>query len=494
MENIWDLTGTVLSNVLSWQTLLIILIGILYGILAGAIPGISASIAVALLVPFTYTLDAGQAMILLTTVYMASSYGGSITAIMVNTPGTPGSVVTTFDGYPLTRQGKPGLALGTSIISSTIGGILGTIILIIFSVPIAKLALSFGPPEYFALAILGLTIISSLSSENLIKGLIATLLGLLLTTVGVDPFTGFPRFTLGRSELGDGFSFIPALIGLFAIGEVLVQIENFISESKNIDKFSQKFPNIKMIKKLGGVIIKSSIIGTVIGAIPGAGGTVATFIAYDQAKKSSKTPEQFGKGSLEGVAAPEAANNAAVGGALIPLLTLGIPGSASTAVLIGALFMHGLVPGPELFSKQTDLVYSLFTALIVANIFMLIIGWWGNRLFVKVIAIPPAILLAIIPAFAIVGSFTINRSMFDVGTCVGFGILGWLLKRNDIPTAPVVLGLILGFMVEANLRRTLLMGDYTLLFTRPLSAVMLILALVSFIYPFIRKRKKPSNE
>ena len=490
MENTWDLIGTVLANVLSWQTILIIIVGILYGILAGAIPGISASIAVALLVPFTYSLDAGQAMILLTTVYMASSYGGSITAILVNTPGTPGSVVTTFDGYSLTRQGKPGLALGTSIISSTIGGILGTIILIIFSIPIAKFALSFGPPEYFALAILGLTIISSLSSDNLIKGLIATLFGLLLTTVGVDPFTGFPRFTFGLSELGDGFSFIPALIGLFAIGEVLVQVETFVSKPKEIDQYSQQFPDFKMIKKLGGLIFKSSIIGTIVGAIPGAGGTVATFIAYDQAKKSSKTPELFGKGSLEGVAAPEAANNAAVGGALIPLLTLGIPGSASTAVLIGALFMHGLVPGPELFTKQIDIVYILFAGLIIANIFMLIIGWLGNRLFVKVISIPPAILLAIIPAFAVVGSFTINRSMFDVGTCIAFGIIGWLFKRNNFPTAPVVLGLILGFMVEANLRRTLLMGDYTLLFTRPLSAIMLILALVSFIYPFIKGRKK----
>jgi putative tricarboxylic transport membrane protein len=315
-------------------------------------------------------------------------------------------------------------------------------------------------------------------------------LGLLLTTIGVDPFTGFPRFTFGLSDLGDGFSFIPALIGLFAIGEVLVQAESFNSKLKKIDEFSQKYPNWNIISKMKFVIFKSSIIGTIVGAIPGAGGTVATFIAYDQAKKSSKTPELFGKGSLEGVAAPEAANNAAVGGALIPLLTLGIPGSASTAVLIGALFMHGLVPGPELFTKQTDVVYSLFVALLIANVFMLVIGWWGNRLFVKVISIPPAILLAIIPAFAVVGSFTINRSMFDVGTCVGFGILGWLLKRNDIPTAPVVLGLILGFMVEANLRRTLLMGDYTLLFTRPLSAVMLLIALVSFIYPFIKRKKK----
>ena len=486
----WELIASGLVSAMTWQSLLIILIGILYGVMAGAIPGISASIAVALLVPFTYSLDPSQAMILLTTVYLASSYGGSITAIMVNTPGTPGSVVTTFDGYPLTRQGKPGLALGTSIIASTTGGILGTVMLILFSVPLAKFALSFGPPEYFSLAILGLTIISSLSSKNLLKGLIATLLGLLLTTVGVDPFTGFPRFTSGLPELGDGFSFIPALIGLFAIGEVLIQVESFAARSNHADGFSQKSPNLQMIKSLIGVIFKSSIIGTVIGAIPGAGGTVATFIAYDQAKKSSKTPELFGKGSLEGVAAPEAANNAAVGGALIPLLTLGIPGSASTAVLMGALFMHGLVPGPELFTKQSDIVYGLFAALILANIFMLIIGWWCNRLFVKVIAIPPAILFALIPAFAVVGSFTINGSLFDVGTCIGFGILGWMLKRNGFPTAPVVLGLILGFMVEANLRRTLLMGDISLFITRPLSSVLLLLAVVSFVFPFFKNRKK----
>jgi len=475
--------------VAQWQVLLIISLGVIYGILAGAIPGISASIAVALLVPFTYTIEPGLAMILLTTAYLSSSYGGSITAIMVNTPGTPGSVATTFDGYPLTQQGKPGLALGMSVVSSTAGGIIGTIILMTFSVPLAKLALSFGPPEYFSLAIFGLAIISSLSSENLLKGLIATMLGLMLTTIGVDPFTGYPRYTFGYIELADGFSFIPALIGMFAVGEVLYQIDNYRAKTEMVGKISSNFPTWKTIWSKKLIILKSSIIGTIVGAIPGAGGTVATFIAYDQAKKTSKEPDKFGKGSLEGVAAPEASNNAAVGGALIPLLTLGIPGSASTAVLIGALFMHGLVPGPELFVKQVDIVYGLFWGLILGNLCMLLVGWWGNRLFVKVISINPIILFTLIPVFAVVGSYTVNHSYFDIVTCLGFGILGWLLKRSGIPTAPVILGLILGFMVEANFRRTLIMGDWTEVFTRPVSAFLIVLAVISFIYPFFRAKK-----
>lgn len=471
-----------------WMPIMVILAGVIFGIMAGVMPGLSPSIGVALLVPFTYGMDPLLALILLAAVYSASNYGGSITAIAINTPGTPGAVATSFDGYPLTKQGKPGLALGISIISSTAGGIIGTIILILFSVPLAKFTLKFGPPEYFSLALLGLTIVSSLSSENYLKGFIATAIGLLLTTFGMDPFTGYLRFTFGVAELADGFTFIPALIGLFALGEVFINLEKFDPVKKAVQKLSGKLPTLKEVWSLKRIIAQSSLLGTLIGTVPGAGSAIATFIAYNEAKRTSKHPEKFGHGALEGVAAPESANNASVGGALVPLLALGIPGSASTAVLIGALLLHGLVPGPELFIKHADIVYGLFASLLLANVFMLVLGIFGRHLWVKIISASKAILYPIIMALSFIGSYSVNNSLFDVGTCLGFGVLGWILKRYKYPTAPVVLGLILGFMVEANFRRTMIMGDASIFFTRPFSLIMLTLAIASFGYPIIKQQ------
>jgi putative tricarboxylic transport membrane protein len=476
--------------IFNWVPLAIIFTGVLFGIAAGAMPGLSSSIAVALFVPFTYGMKPSLALILLSVVYLTSSYGGSITAIAINTPGTPEALATSFDGYPLTKQGKPGLALGTSIVASTIGGIFGTIILILFSQPLALFALSFGPPEYFLLAILGLTVVVTLAGGNLIKGIMATLMGLFLTTIGNDPFSGFLRFTFGQSELADGFSFIPALIGLFALGEIFSNIENDEPFHQQVKSFSSKLPGVKTLWKLKRSVFQSSLIGTFIGIIPGAGGTIATLIAYNEAKRVSKIPNKFGKGCLEGIAAAESANNAAVGGALIPLLTLGIPGSASTAVLIGALLLHGLVPGPELFQKEPQIIYSLFAGLIIANLIMLIVGLAGNKLFVKVISAPRSILFALIPALCFIGSYSVNNSMFDVGTCLGFGILGWILRRNHFPVAPVVLGLVLGFMIEANYRRAMLMGGPDIFFTRPVSLFLIAFIFLSVIIPVIRLKKK----
>lgn len=472
--------------------ILMIFLGVLIGILVGVLPGLSPSIGVALLLPATYSLDPISALVLLVSVYLSSNYGGSITAIAINTPGTPGAVATTFDGYELTKKGKPGLALGTSLVSSTIGGIVGTLILIAFSIPLAKIALNFESYEYFSLGIFGLTIISSLAGDNPLKGFIASLLGLLLVTIGFDTQLPFSRFTLGISDLSDGIEFIPALIGLFALGEIFFSIENFQVLKKEISKKenSGNIPSLKKFWSLKKVILKSSILGTIIGSIPGAGGTIATFIAYNSAKNSSKKPEDFGKGSLEGVAAPEAANNGSVGGALIPLLTLGIPGSASTAVLIGALMIHKLNPGPELFTKQPEIVYGLFISLLLANIVMFFFGIIGNRFWVKIIAAPKSLVYPIIIALSFIGSYFIENSMFDVGICLVFGILGWLLKRSNFPTAPVVLGLILGKMIEENLRLSLVKGSFLEFFTRPISLVLLILSVLSFFSPYIKKYLK----
>jgi len=468
-----------------WTPLAIILGGVLMGILVGVLPGLSPAMGVALLVPFSYGMSPLNAMIMLVALYSAANYGGTITAIAINTPGTPSAIVSTFDGYPLTKRGEPGRALGASVMASTVGGILGALVLVFFSEPLAKAALHFGPPEYFALAIFGLTIISSLSRGNYIKAFIATLLGLLLNTVGMDPFTGYLRFTFGIPELADGFSFIPALIGLFALSEIFLSIERADKTKQLMKKISGKMPKLKEMWAIKRAILQSSFLGTAIGVVPGAGATIAAFIAYDQAKKTSKQPESFGDGALEGVAASGAATSGSVGGALVPLLTLGIPGSAATAVLIGALMLHGLTPGPELFKNKALIVYGIFASLFIAYFFMLFLGILGNQLWIKIISAPKALLNPAILAIAVIGSYSVGNSMFDVWSCLGFGFLGWLLRRYDFPTAPVILGLILGFLAETNFRRALLMGNGSIFFTRPVSLAMLILALLSLFWPLL---------
>ncbi len=475
--------------VLAWQPLLFIVIGVVLGIMAGAMPGLSPSMGVALLVPFTYAMSPTIALILLVAIYISANYGGSITAVTINAPGTPSAVVTSFDGYPLTKQGKPGMGLGVSLISSTIGGFIGTIILILFSVQLAKIAVKFHPAEYFALAIFGLTTVASLGGKNWLKAFIAALFGLLLNTIGIDPISGVSRFTFGSVHLYDGFSLIPALIGLFALSEVFKQLEEQNFKSRKVELEKTKWPSFLDYWKLKFTIIRSSVLGTLIGIFPGAGATIASFISYDITKRTSKEPEKFGKGSLDGVAAAEAANSSSVGGALVPLLTLGIPGSASTAVLIGALMIHDLTPGPLLFKNNPEIIYGLFASLLVANLVMLILGLFGSRLWIKVTAIPKKILFPLIFTVSIVGSFAVRYSMFDMIACLGFGIFGWILRRFDYPVAPIILGIVLGNIAETNFRRAVMMGGYGIFFARIASLLILSLAILSFIIPIIKMRK-----
>ncbi len=472
-----------------------IVIGVILGILAGAMPGLSPSMGVALLVPFTYKMDPSVALILLASIYIAANYGGSITAVTINTPGTPSAVVTSFDGYPLTRKGKAGVGLGTSLIASTVGGMIGVIILIFFSIPLAKLAVKMHPSEYFALAMFGLTTVASLGGKNWAKAFVAAMFGLLINTIGIDPISGVSRFTFGFFRLYDGFSLIPALIGLFALSEVFLRLEEhkFAKKSVKAEFKKETWPSFRDYWKLKWTILRSSVIGTLIGIFPGAGATIAAFLSYDVAKRSSKHPEKFGTGIPEGVAASEAANSSSVGGAMVPLLTLGIPGSATTAVLIGALMIHNLNPGPLLFKTNPEIVYSLFASLLVANFVMLVLGMWGSKLWVKVTAIPKNVLYPMIVAISIIGSFAVNYSFFDVASCIGFGLIGWLLKRYGFPVAPIVLGIVLGKLAEENFRRAVIMGGYSVFFTRPASAIMLLIAVLSFSYPLIktyRERKK----
>ncbi len=474
--------------VLGIKPLLFITMGVIMGIMAGAMPGLSPSMGVALLVPFTYAMSPTLALILLVSIYISANYGGSITAVTINAPGTPSAVVTSFDGYPLTKQGKPGMGLGVSLVASTIGGFVGTIILILFSVQLAKIAVKFHPAEYFALAIFGLTTVATLGGRNWIKAFLMAILGLLLNTIGIDPISGVSRFTFGSVHLYDGFSLIPALIGLFALSEVFKQLEERNFKTKKIKLEKTQWPGFIDYWKLKLTILRSSLIGTLIGIFPGAGATIASFISYDIAKRSSKEPEKFGKGSLEGVAAAEAANSSSVGGALVPLLTLGIPGSASTAVLIGALMIHDLTPGPQLFHNRPEIIYGLFASLLIANVVMLVLGLFGSKIWVKVTAIPKKILYPLIFTVSIIGSFAVRYSFFDVIACLGFGLTGWILRRNNYPVAPIVLGLVLGNIAETNFRRAVMMGNYSIFFKRPVSLILLILAMVSFIWPIVRTK------
>lgn len=488
---IFEGLGLGFSAIFSFTTLLIIAGGVAGGILIGVLPGLSPSIGVALMLPVSFYLSPINGIAFLVSVYLAANYGGSITAILLNTPGTPGAVATTFDGYPLTQQGKPGKALGVSLTASTMGGIVGTLILIFLSLPIARLALKFTSYETFALAVFGLTVISTLSADSPLKGFIASLFGLLLATIGLDPRLPFARFTMGIESLADGIPLIPALIGLFALGEIFFRIEKKDESLTAAGGFSREMPGPKELWALKTTMVKSSLLGAFIGAIPGAGGTIASFIAYGEAKRSSKNKANFGKGALEGVAAPESSNNASVGGALIPLLTLGIPGSASTAVLLGALMVHRIAPGAGLFKPVAEggnptLVYGVFASLLVANVVMFLLGLGGNRLWVRIISTPRALLFPVIIALASVGSYAVNFSMFDVALTYVFGFIGWQMKKHGYPTAPVILGLILGRMIEENLRLSLEKGSVWVFFTRPISLGLLLLTILSFLWPMIR--------
>ena len=463
-----------------WEPLLAVVAGIVLGIAVGVLPGLSASTGVALLLPFTWFLDPAIAIILLASIYTAAEYGGAITAIAINTPGEPSSMVTSLDGYPMTKQGRMHEALSIALVTSVVGGLIGTIILIIFAPMLAEVALSFGPAEYVALGVLGLTLAASLSTGDYIKGAITTVLGLLLTTVGQDPITGSLRFTFGGPEMIEGIALVPAIIGLFAASEVFAEIGIRDGDGREARvKQEKKRLRVADFWALRRTTLVGSFFGVLIGVFPGAGTTIASLVSYAEARRYSNKPDEFGKGSPEGVAASESANNACVGGALVPMLTLGIPGSGTTAVMLSALIMHGLQPGPELFVKNQALVYGLFVSLILANIVMLGIGAMGINLWLAVMRLPKPALMAMIMSFCIVGAYGVNNSMMDVYQMLVFGVLGFFMKRHGYPVATVVLGLVLGFMIETNLRRTVLLGGWESFINHPIALVLLVIALAS---------------
>ena len=468
------------------------MIGVIGGITIGALPGLTATMGVAVLLPLTFGMEPVTGFALLLSVYCGAIYGGSISAILINTPGTPAAAATTLDGYRLALKGDAGKALATSTICSSIGGLISVVFLVTISPILASFALRFAAPEFFALAVFGLSIIASISSRNILKGLMVGFFGMIVATVGLDPISAIPRFTFGRTELLNGVALIPLLVGLFALPQCFMEMETIFQESTVLKKFSSSFLTLKEFVSLIPIIIKSTLIGVFIGAVPGTGGDIAAFTAYNEAKRGSKKRDQFGTGILEGVAAPETANNASTGGAMIPLLSLAVPGDAVTAVLLGGLIIQGVQPGPLLFKEQTALVNSIFAIMFLANLIMGIVGIFGIRTFVKALSIPKKIIVPIIITLSIVGSYSMNNSMFDIFVTILFGLIGYLMMKCDVLVSPIILAVILGPMAETNYRRALVMfnGDHSFLYTRPITIVFLVLAIFTIVTSLLRQRKQ----
>ena len=477
------------------------LVSVAIGIIVGSLPGLSAAMGVALLIPITFGMPAETALIALAGVYCGAMYGGSISAILLHTPGTSSAAATAIDGYPMTLKGQAGKALATATIASFIGGIISSIALYTLSPPLATLALKFGPTEYFWLSIFGLTIIAGVSSKSMLKGLISGALGLVLSTIGMDPMLGVPRFTFGNNGLLQGLPFTATLIGLFSMSQVLLLAEKKIRDMKGSREVKDKvYLSKDEIKTILPISLWTSVIGTVVGILPGAGGTIASFIGYNEAKRFTKDKEAFGTGIIEGVAGPEAANNAVTGGSLIPTLTLGIPGNSVTAILLGGLVIQGLKPGPDLFTIHGKITYTFFAGFVVVNILMLILGLFGVRLFAKVSKVSDSVLIPIIFALSVIGSYSITNNMMDVWVMFIFGIMGYFVKKFNLNSAAIVLALILGPIGETGLRRTLIMskGNYMALFNSTISWVLIGISVLSLMTPVImsiidKKKGKVEN-
>ncbi|MFV0447819.1 MAG: tripartite tricarboxylate transporter permease [Vibrio sp.] len=461
--------------------------GLCVGILLGVLPGLTATMGVAILLPFTFGMDPVSALLMISGVFFGGIYGGSITAILLNIPGTPAAAATALDGYPLTLKGKAGSALGFATISSVIGGIVSVFILVFLAPILAKFALKFSAPENFALAIFGLSIIISISSKSIIKGLVTGFVGLLVSTIGLDPMTGYPRYTFGNPELMV-IPFIPVMIGLFAGSEAFKSISEPNKTARADIQISSVVPKLKEIKKHGFLMFRSGIIGSCIGSVPGAGADIAAFVSYNEAKRFSKDGSKFGTGRIEGVAAAEAGSNGCTGGAMLPMLSLGIPGDAVTAVMLGALTLQGLQPGPLLFKEHSEMVFTLFAGMLICYVALLFIGLATLKHLVKVLSMPKSYLVPIILSLCLVGTFAINNSVFDIGVMLVAGIIGYFIRLRDFPVSPIVLAMIMGPMAESNFRRALALhsGSLDFLYTRPITLTLLSIAAITVFFPLIK--------
>jgi len=486
--------------------ILMMLIGMVLGILVGILPGIGGAMCIALLIPFTFQTAPIRGILIMVTLYVTATYGGSITSILFKIPGEPSNIVTTLDGYELNKKGEAGRALGIAIFSSCLGGIFSTVVLILVSPQLAAIALRFGDAEYFALAVLGLSVCTAIGGGSAIKKALSAMLGLFFATWGFGEVSGAPRFTFGISALLMGIGIVPASIGLFAIGEVFEQVEKMLKKGHDKGKIAQKkvkigFPPLKDILRLKWLYLRSAVLGTFIGTLPGVGSTTASFLGYSEAMRWSKEPEKFGTGIIEGVAAPETANNAASVGAMVPLITLGIPGSVVTAMMMGAFMIHGIRPGPMMIVQQADLVYAIFAGLLLSNLLVILGGLIGIKFMVRILDVSYPKIGAGILLFSVIGSYALKNSMADVYIAFSFGVLSFFMRRFGFGAAPMVLGLVLGPFCETSFQRAMLIANYNFLslFKRPVCGLLLMVAFISFFYPWIRqwmswrKRAKTSH-
>ena len=494
-----DIILQALDSVFTVWNLILMAVAIFLGIIGGALPGFSATMAVALMVPFTFTMDTIPGLVTIGALYASTIFGGAFSAILLKTPGTPSSIATCFDGYPMTCNGRGEEALYTASIASSFGGVIGTIILILFALPLSRVSLSFGPPEFFWLAVFGLTIIASLSSGSMLKGFTGGFIGIMISMIGMAPIGGDIRFNMGMVSLQGGVELVSVLIGFFCIPEVFRMAttpnqKQLIAGEVHGSTKALKDAWHNVIRHMGNTV-RSSILGAVIGILPGAGGNISNIVAYNEAKRAAKDPETFGTGNPQGVVATESANNATVEGALVPLLTMGIPGSPPAAIIFGALLMQGIQPGPELFSKNGDITYAFMTSFFVCNILMAVLGILAGKYIFKLVSrIPARCLIPGILLLTVMGSYAIRNNGMDVILMFVSGLLGYYLKELEFDAGPIVLGLILGPIAERGFVQGLMMGgavstDYPWLifFMRPICLVLIVLCLLSICWPIIRK-------
>ncbi len=475
--------------------LAVLLAGSLIGVFAGAVPGLSSTVGLALVLPVTFALDPVPALLMMIALYMAAEYGGSITAIAIGIPGSPPALATTLDGHALTRRGEAGRALGISLFSSVGGGLLGTVLLVAALGPLSRAALAFGPPEYFGLGVFGIAIVANLIGKDPLKGVISALLGLAAFLVGLDVLTGAPRLTFGVPVLLDGFGLVPMLIGFFAVAEALDAVARRRQPASGAPRLEGGLPGVRELLRFWRSILRGSLVGGSIGAIPGAGATIASLVAWNEERRFSKNPERFGTGEPAGIAAPEAANNACVGAAMIPLLALGIPGSASAAVLLGGLTVQGVAPGPLLMAERAPLVHALYAGFVVSVLFMAVVGRLGIPLWLRVVRLRPSVLMPLVVGVSLVGAFSLRGNLADAWFALFFGIAGFAMTRRGYPLAPAVLGLVLGPMIETNYRRALALssGSHAVFLESPLALALLALGAASFLTPLLRGRLGPGR-
>ena len=495
MSNLGLVLDSVMNFIANPTTMLIIFAGTFMGLTFGSIPGLNSVTGITILIPLSYTLPSDVAIGMLLALYVGAMAGGAVSSILLGIPGTPSAVVPTFDGYPMCQQGRGAEAMGWAAVASTFGSIFSWLALVLVSVPLAVLTTSFSAPEYAALALLGLTIVGSITGKSAVKGLTMAAFGFFITCIGVDPLYGDFRFTFGVKNLMGGINMMPIMLGVYTVPQML-SLCNQKNTIKQINVELKNFiPSLKKIWAAKKPLLVTSIIGTIVGIIPATGANVAQFLSYDQCRRMSKSPETFGKGNYEGVIASEAANNSVIGGAMVPLLTLGIPGDSVTAVILGGLMLHGVRPGPKLFVETPDFVIGVFTAMLLATIMMLFIQFVGIKYFIKILSLPNNYLVASLLVIMMIGSFTVKYNFFDIILALVFGTVGYFLTKAEYPMAPLVLGLVLGALFEREMRTAMRMrwNDWTIFFTRPASCAIIILSVVIVIYgllkPYLSKRR-----